>query len=388
MVGGGVRDLLVNLRPKDFDVVTDARPEQVKKLFRRVLLIGRRFRLAHVMFGREYIEVATFRGSGDDDADSPDEVVHGEQGRILRDNRFGSMEEDALRRDLTINALYWDYADGRIIDHAGGLNDIRNKRLRLIGDPRLRYKEDPVRMLRAARFAAKLDWPLQARCAEPIPGMAHLLRSEPPARLLEEVRKLFLSGHAGASLIQLQRYGLLGELFPFLKPWMKAQPKAEAFLREALEATDGRLNEGGHASLTFLMCVFFWGAVSMQPRMAVADGPPPRYGQIAEAFRRVIRDAHLGFKPTRKMQADMEEVLARQATLQSPRPQRVDQTEASPLFRPACRLFALRAILGEVDEERVRYWQKRAGPSPSRSWSKRRRPAGKPARGPRRARGK
>lgn len=389
VVGGGVRDLLLNLRPKDFDVVTDARPEEVKKLFRRVLLIGRRFRLAHVMFGREYIEVATFRGSGAEPADAEgaaagDAVVKGAHGRILRDNRFGSLEEDVMRRDFTVNALYWDYADGRIIDHAGGLDDIRRRRLRLIGEPRLRYKEDPVRMLRAARFAAKLDCAPDKRCAAPIPEMARLLRLEPPARLLEEVRKLFLSGHAVASFAQLQRFGLLYELFPFIKAWADAQPRAEAFLHEALETTDRRLNEGGHASLMFLMCVFFWGAVSMRLGIACGSGKPPSHGQIAEAFRAAVRGMEFGLKPTRKMQADMEEVLARQATLQSAQPRRAGQVLESPLFRPAYRLLCLREHLGEVDEERVRYWRKRAGTAPSRSWSKRRKAnAGKAARRPR-----
>lgn len=380
-----MRDLLLDLRPKDFDVVTDARPEQVKKLFRRVLLIGRRFRLAHVMFGREYIEVATFRGSGTDSAEADGAVVTGAQGRILRDNRFGSLEEDVLRRDFTINALYWDYADGRIIDDTGGLKDIRERRLRLIGEPRLRYEEDPVRMLRAARFAAKLECALDKRCAEPIPQMARLLRAEPPSRLLEEVRKLFLSGHAVASFAQLRRFGLLYELFPFLKEWMDAQPRAEAFLLEALEATDSRLNEGSHASLMFLMCVFFWGAVSMQPGIASEGGKPPNHGQIAEAFRAAVRGMGFGVKPTRKMQADVEEVLARQAALQSAHPRRVGQLLGNPLFRPAYRLLCLRRRLGEVEEERLRYWRKRAGAAPSRSWPKRRKAGeGKAARRPRR----
>ena len=384
-----MRDLLLNLRPKDFDVVTDARPEEVKKLFRRVLLIGRRFRLAHVMFKREYIEVATFRGSGSEASDSGDAVVKGATGRILRDNRFGSLEEDVLRRDFTINALYWDFADERIIGHPGGIKDIRKRRLRLIGEPRLRYKEDPVRMLRAARFAAKLDCALKKRSAAPIPEMAGLLRLEPSARLLEEVRKLFLSGHAVASFEQLRRFGLLYELFPFLEEWMDAQPLAEGFLQEALEATDRRLNEGSHASLMFLMCVFFWGAVSMKSGIASGNGKPPNHGQITEAFRAVVRSMEFGLKPTRKMQADMEEVLARQASLQSTQPRRVGQILDSPLFRPAYRLLCLRERLGEVDEERVRYWRKRAGTAPSRSWSKRRRAgAGKASKGPRREGGR
>ena len=371
VVGGGVRDLLLNLRPKDFDIVTDARPEQVKKLFRRVILIGRRFRLAHVMFGREYIEVATFRGSDKDAAEPEGTVVHGSSGRILRDNRFGSLEEDVLRRDFTINALYWDYADGRIIDHVGGLKDIRARRLRLIGEPRLRYEEDPVRMLRAARFAAKLGCTPDARCAGPIPEMAQLLRAEPSARVLEEVRKLFLSGQALPSFEQLRRLGLLYELFPLLQGWMESAPQAEAFLCEALKETDLRLREGNHASLMFLLCVFFWGPVSKELGLGNSVRSPPRRDQIIDAFRTVLGDAKFGVRPTRKMMADMEEVLARQATLQSASPKRAGQVLSHPLFRSAYRLLALRQRLGEVDAERVGYWQKRAGSAPSRSWSKR-----------------
>ena len=375
VVGGGVRDLLLGFQPKDFDVVTDARPEQVKKLFRRVLLIGRRFRLAHVMFGREYIEVATFRGYGDDAQAPEDSVVRAATGRILRDNRFGSIEEDALRRDFSINALYWDYADRRIIDHVGGLKDIRARRLRLIGEPRSRYEEDPVRMLRAARFAAKLGCKLDRRCARPIPEMAGLLRAEPSARILEEVRKLFLSGHAVASFEQLRRYRLLDELFPFLSTWERSEPKAEAFIRDALKATDSRLREGSHASLMFLMCVFFWGPVSMELGLGRGERQPPRHGRIIDAFRKVIKEMKIGMRPTRKMMADMEEVLARQASLQSPSPKRVGQTLANPLFRPAYRLLCLRQGLGEVEEDCVRYWKKRAGSAPSKSWVKRGRSA-------------
>ncbi len=370
-----MRDLLLNLEPKDFDIVTDARPEQVKKLFRRVILIGRRFRLAHVMFGREYIEVATFRGTNEDQPASEDDVVRAANGRILRDNRFGSLEEDVLRRDFTINALYWDYADKRIIDHAGGLRDISDRRLRLIGEPRLRYEEDPVRMLRAARFAAKLGCKLDRRCREPIPTMAGLLRAEPPSRLLEEVRKLFLSGHALSSFEHLRRFGLLYELFPFLRAWMTSQSNTEAFLRKALEATDLRLREGNHASLMFLLCVFYWGPVSTKLGLGKGQQEPLQHGQVTEAFRKVIRDQQMGLRPTKKMMADMEEVLARQATLQSARPRYVGRTVANPLFRPAYRLLSLRRHLGEVDDNCVAYWRKRAGSAPSRSWSRRGRKA-------------
>lgn len=379
VVGGGVRDLLLNLRPKDFDIVTDARPEQVKKLFRRVLLIGRRFRLAHVMFGRDYIEVATFRGSDKEASESQGSVVRGTSGRILRDNRFGSLEEDVLRRDFTINALYWDYADERMIDHVGGLKDIADRRLRLIGEPRLRYEEDPVRMLRAARFAAKLGCRLDARCAKPIPGMATLLRAEPSARLLEEVRKLFLTGHAVASFGQLRRFGLLYELFPFLRRWMDTEQRAEEFLRDALKATDRRLSEENHASLMFLMCVFYWGPISMQ--LTTGKGKASSHMRIVQVFRKIIQDTRIGLRPTRKMVGDMEEVLGRQAVLQSKSPRRVPSTLGHPLFRSAYRLLCLRRRLGEVDENCVRYWREQAGSAPSRSWSKRRRSASGRGRG-------
>ena len=388
VVGGGVRDLLLNLQPKDFDIVTDARPEQVKKLFRRVLLIGRRFRLAHVMFGRDYIEVATFRGSGEKVPQSDGSVVHGASGRILRDNRFGSLEEDVLRRDFTINALYWDYADRRIIDHAGGLKDIAGRRLRLIGEPRLRYEEDPVRMLRAARFAAKLGCRLDARCAKPIPRMASLLRAEPPARLLEEVRKLFLSGHAVASFEQLRRFGLLYELFPFLRAWMESGQPAGEFLRDALKETDKRLAEGNHASLMFLMCVFYWGPVSMRLTSGNGKRKALRHGQIAQAFRKIIHDSDFGMRPTRKMVGDMEEVLGRQSALQARSPGQVGRTLGHPLFRPAYRLLCLRRHLGEVDEDCLRFWRKRAGPAPSRSWPKRPPSAAGGGRNRRRGRGR
>lgn len=387
VVGGGVRDLLLDLQPKDFDIVTDARPEQVKKLFRRVLLIGRRFRLAHVMFGRDYIEVATFRGSGGEAAKSEGAVVLGASGRILRDNRFGSLEEDALRRDFTVNALYWDYASERIIDHAGGLGDIRGRRLRLIGEPRLRYEEDPVRMLRAARFAAKLGCRLDARCAKPIPRMARLLRAEPPARLLEEVRKLFLGGHALASFEQLRRFGLLYELFPLLRQWAESNPRAEAFLRGALQQTDQRLREGSHASLMFLLCVLFWGPVSVELGLGrdggggkggVADvGEILRHSQIGGAFRRVAGKSSFGLRPPRKMMADIEEVLARQAMLQSASPRRVEHMVRHPLFRPAFRLLSLRRHLDEVEGKRVDFWRKQARLAPPRQWSRQRPSAGR-----------
>jgi poly(A) polymerase len=210
-VGGSVRDLLLGKIPKDFDVATSATPEEVQEVFPRCRLIGRRFRLAHVRKGGALIEVATFRGSASNGGDHEKS-----NGRILRDNVFGSVEEDAIRRDFTINALFLDPVSGEIRDYVGGYEDLANRRLRLIGDPEVRYREDPVRLLRAARFEAKLGVDPDENAEAPIRAMAPLLKDVPPARLFEEVCKLFLTGHGVRSMEALQRFGLSTTLFPGL----------------------------------------------------------------------------------------------------------------------------------------------------------------------------
>ncbi|HEB98384.1 MAG TPA: polynucleotide adenylyltransferase PcnB, partial [Thiotrichales bacterium] len=212
LVGGGVRDLLLGREPKDFDVATDARPEEVRKLFRNCRLVGRRFRLAHVVFGREVIEVATFRGRHD--AAEEGETATSEEGRILRDNVYGTIEEDAWRRDFTVNALYYDIEDFSVRDYVGGMEDLRAGVLRLIGDPEARYREDPVRMLRAVRFAVKLGFRIEPATEAPIESLAHLLFEIPPARLFEEVLKLFQGGMALETFEMLRHYDLFGKLFP------------------------------------------------------------------------------------------------------------------------------------------------------------------------------
>lgn len=212
LVGGGVRDLLLGHEPKDFDVATDATPEQVRQVFRNCRLIGRRFRLAHVHFGREIIEVATFRGSGDMDDEALER--HTENGRILHDNIYGTIAEDALRRDFTVNALYYDISNFALIDYADGLSDLRAGRLRLIGDPERRYREDPVRMLRAVRFACKLGFSIEPLTEAPLFRLAALLAEIAPARLFDEMLKLFHSGYALDVFEKLRHYGLFGQLFP------------------------------------------------------------------------------------------------------------------------------------------------------------------------------
>src|SRR5690242_10048714 len=201
IVGGAVRDLLLGIAPKDFDLATNATPEQVKPLFRRAFIIGRRFRLVHVLAGAETIEVATFRSrqTGDDIAD--------EHGRLLSDNVFGTQAQDAARRDFTINALYFDPTTEEVWDYVGGVADIKARRLRLIGDPVTRYREDPVRMLRGARLAAKLGISIEKKTAAPIPVLAPLIHNVPPARLFDEMEKILLSGHAAESVKSLRQHG-------------------------------------------------------------------------------------------------------------------------------------------------------------------------------------
>ncbi len=261
LVGGCVRDLLLGLHPKDFDVATDAEPEQIKALFRNCRLIGRRFRLAHIVFGRDIIEVATFRGHHDSEAsDNSDKLSRrSDEGLLLRDNVFGSIEEDAERRDFTANAMYYNIADFSITDFANGMQSLKERKLHLIGDPETRYREDPVRMLRAVRFAAKLDMQISAEAGDVIPQLAPLLANIPAARLFEEVLKLFLAGRAEQTYDLLQEYGLFGQLFPLLQPMLKVKDGKESlFIRQVLINTDHRINNDMRVTPAFIYAAMLW----------------------------------------------------------------------------------------------------------------------------------
>lgn len=251
LVGGCIRDLLLGKHPKDFDIATNADPEQIKQLFSNCRLIGRRFRLAHIHFGREIIEVATFRAA------HVASVVQNSHGMILRDNVYGSIEEDVLRRDFTINALYYNIADFSVVDFVDGMQDLKNKRLNLIGNPTQRYREDPVRMLRAARFAAKLDFEIHPDSAKPIHALNTLLANVPAARLFEEYSKLFLTGHALATYQMLVKYDLFKQLFPRTAKL----PADDPFIITALRNTDIRVKAQKSVAPSFLLAVFGWQAL-------------------------------------------------------------------------------------------------------------------------------
>ena len=265
LVGGCVRDILMGHEPKDFDVVTNATPEQIKGLFRNCRLIGRRFRLAHIVFGREIIEVATFRGhhqESDEDDDLPKGKSLGKrdaEGQLVRDNVFGTIEEDAERRDFTFNAMYYSVADFTVKDFANGLAAIEKREVELIGDPETRYREDPVRMLRAVRFAAKLGMRIEAKTAAPIKSLANLLQNIPPARLFEETLKLFLSGKGEDTFLMLHEYGLIEPLFPQLAPFLKDENSREMqFVRRVLANTDERINSNQRVTPAFLYAALLW----------------------------------------------------------------------------------------------------------------------------------
>ncbi|BCO20666.1 poly(A) polymerase I [Alteromonas sp. KC3] len=278
LVGGCVRDILMGHEPKDFDVVTNATPEQIKGLFKNCRLIGRRFRLAHIVFGREIIEVATFRGhhqeSDDDDTIPKGKAIakRDAHGQLVRDNVFGSIEEDAERRDFTFNAMYYSVADFTVKDFANGLEAIEKREVALIGDQETRYREDPVRMLRAVRFAVKLSMQIEKHTAAPIKSLANLLQNIPPARLFEETLKLFLSGKGEATFLMLHEYGLIEPLFPQLAPFLKDENSREMqFVRRVLANTDERINSNQRVTPAFLYAALLWYPVEEQSQRLQAE---------------------------------------------------------------------------------------------------------------------
>ncbi|MCI0400271.1 MAG: polynucleotide adenylyltransferase PcnB [Gammaproteobacteria bacterium] len=257
VVGGGVRDLLLGREPKDFDVVTDARPEQVRELFRNCRLIGRRFLLAHVRFGREIVEVSTFRAPHEAEPNGDGRVVGG---RIVRDNVYGGLDDDVWRRDFTVNALYYNIADFTVVDYVGGVADIKAGQLRLIGDPARRYAEDPVRMLRAIRFAVQLGFTIHPDTSAPIYELGYLLTEIPPSRLSDEVMKLFLNGFALQTFEQLRHYSLFGHLFPQTEGCLSEEEGRfpHMFLVHALKNTDARVAENKSVTPAFLFASLLW----------------------------------------------------------------------------------------------------------------------------------
>ena len=354
LVGGAVRDLLAGRQPKDFDVATSATPEEVKQLFRNCRLIGRRFRLAHVVFGREIIEVATFRANTDDG--SGDREQH-EGGRLLRDNVYGTIEDDAVRRDFTANALYYTIEDFSVRDYTGGFEDVQNRLMRLIGDPETRYREDPVRMLRAVRLAAKLGFEIEHATAEPIPRLASLLAESAPARLFEECLKLFLSGHAVESFLGLEAWGLLPALFPDTAAALKANRSGALrnILIDGLRGTDERVANDEPVSPAFLFALLLWPAYCRALIALQAQGVQPVDAQRRAADRVTVRQLATVALP-RRFSIPMQEIWLLQSRFSLRQGKRVSRMLAHPRFRAAFDFLSLRLAASDEHAADVAFW--------------------------------
>lgn len=348
LVGGAVRDLLLGHKPKDFDVATNATPEQVKKLFRRAFIIGRRFQIVHVMFGQDLIEVTTFRGAGSENA------VKDEHGRVLRDNTFGEQHEDAIRRDFTINAMYYDPANQQVLDYHDGMGDIRKKTLRIIGIPEARFREDPVRLLRVVRFAAKLNFTIDATTSAPIAVMAPLINNVPAARVFDEMIKLLMSGQAMACLQQLRKEGLHHGLLPLLDVVLE-QPLGEKFVTLALANTDERIRQGKPVSPGFLFAALLWHQVleKWNAYRAAGESPIPALHLAADD---VLESQAEQLALQRKITTDMRDIWSMQPRFE----RRVGKSPYKLLEHPRLRagydFLLLRCESGELDTELGNWW--------------------------------
>ncbi|MDQ2917222.1 MAG: polynucleotide adenylyltransferase PcnB, partial [Pseudomonadota bacterium] len=356
IVGGAVRDLLLGITPKDFDIATDATPEQVKPLFRRAFIIGRRFRLVHVHVGNDVLEVSTFRAAqtGNDATD--------EHGRLLSDNVYGSQAEDAVRRDFTINALYFDPETDTIWDYVGGVVDIRAHRLKLIGPPVTRFREDPVRMLRAVRLAAKLGLKIDRKTEEPIARLATLMQNVPPARLFDEMQKLLLSGHAVDTLRSLRAHGLSHGLLPLLDVILE-QPLGPKFIDSALAGTDERVRSDKGVSPAFLFAALLWHEVLVTWKTAKERGERP-LPALFEAMDRVLNAQAERIAIPRRFEATIKEIWSLQPRFEQRAGSRPVRLLEHPRFRAAYDFLALRVESDEVPQTLVDWWTRFQTASP------------------------
>ena len=360
LVGGAVRDLLLGGHPKDFDIATDATPEAVHGLFRNSRIIGRRFRIVHVRFGREIIEVTTFRGhheNGDQESTekSGNHSRQSASGLLLRDNVYGTLEEDAARRDLTVNALYYDAGKFEVFDHVHGLDDLKRRSIRVIGDPAVRFREDPVRMLRVLRFAAKLDFSIEQQTARAIPGCARLLAEIPAARLFDEFLKLFLSGHAAATMEQLLKHDLLQYLFPESNDCLHRDEHALALVRAAMGNTDQRIAQDKPVTPAFLLAALLWPVAQRESRHLQNRGDPPMVA-MHSAAQTTISEAARHISIPRRFSQPMREIWEFQLRLQRQQGRKAAELVDHRRFRAAYDFLLLREQAGEETGKLGEWW--------------------------------
>ncbi len=348
LVGGGVRDILLGQKPKDFDIATNATPEQIKDLFRNCRLIGRRFRLAHIVFGREIIEVATFRGHHDSASEEEKSCKktskQSEDGMLLRDNIYGSIEEDAQRRDFTVNALYYSTKDFKIIDFANGVKDVEDRVVRLIGDPQTRYREDPVRMLRAIRFATKLDMQIAAETRAPIKELAPLMANIPAARLFEEFLKMFISGKAVANYKQLRSYNLFTYFFPAVELELnKNNELLERFIMLAMVNTDKRIANDQRVTPAFLFSAMLWYPLQNYIQQINANNQLAPQDAFFAALSEIMPEQQRSIAIPKRFQAVMKDIWILQEKLDRREGKKAFKTFEHPKFRAGYDFLLLRS---------------------------------------------
>lgn len=359
LVGGGVRDLLLGKKPKDFDVTTSATPEQVRKLFRNCRLVGRRFRLAHVMFGPEIIEVATFRGHHEAGASDRTTSQRGQNGMLLRDNIFGSIEEDAQRRDFTINSLYYSVADFIVRDYVGGMQDLKEGLIRLIGTPETRYREDPVRMLRAVRFAAKLNMRISPETAEPIPRLATLINDVPPARLFEEALKLLQAGYGFETYKLLREYNLFQPLFPTITRYFteNGDSPMERMIAQVLKNTDTRIQNDMRVNPAFLFAAMFWYPLLETAQRITQESGLAYYDAFALAANDVLDEGCRTLAIPKRITTLVRDIWQLQLRMSRRQGKRAWKLMEHPKFRAAFDLLSLRAEIERNQElQRLAQW--------------------------------
>ncbi|HHH44475.1 MAG TPA: polynucleotide adenylyltransferase PcnB [Gammaproteobacteria bacterium] len=357
LVGGGVRDLLLGREPKDFDVGTNATPDEVRSLFRNCRLIGRRFRLAHVRYGREVIEVATFRARHEEQPTDDDHSAQSDEGRLLRDNVYGTLEDDVWRRDFTVNALYYDISGFSVVDYVNGLEDLQTGVLRVIGDPETRFREDPVRMLRAVRFAAKLGFRIHPDSEAMMHRFGHLLEDIPPARLFEEVLKLFLSGCAVATFELLRHYDLFRYLFPLTDEALSHEENGFplTLVLRALENTDQRLAEDKPVTPAFLFAALLWEPMRLQMQTFLDEGASPLEATQVAGNQVAAEQVQVTSLPKR-FSYPMREIWMLQTRFERRRGKAPHRLLEHPRFRAAYDFMLLRSEVGEAPAELAEWW--------------------------------
>lgn len=358
LVGGCIRDVLLGIEPKDFDVVTNATPEQIKKLFRNCRLIGRRFRLAHIVFGREIIEVATMRGHHQAKGNKNQISQSSEQGQLLRDNVYGTIDEDAERRDFSINALYYSIKDYTIHDFAGGMEAIKARRIELIGDPETRYREDPVRMLRAVRFATKLDMEIAPATEKPIKPLAHLLENIPPARLFEEMLKLFLNGKAQQNFHLMREYDLFKYFFPALDEILEKSPQGTEYqlVEKMFINTDLRINSGKKITPAYLIAALLWYPLQAQFNKLKKQGES-EFDAYNHAMNKVLSQSAGHIAVPKRFTLGARDIWHIQARFDKRNGQRAYRLSQQPRFRAAKDFLSLRAQFEPELQALSQWWE-------------------------------